>query len=52
MEIGWIGFIVIFSIIGVFLLLYVFLFVKCIDMGPVATDPIPDYILNSVKEVK
>ena len=27
-------------------------FVKCIDMGPVATDPIPDYILKSINEVK
>ena len=27
-------------------------FVKCIDMGPVATDPIPDDILRRLNEVK
>ena len=27
-------------------------FVKCIDMGPVATDPIPDEIWKNIKEEK
>ena len=100
MELGWAVFMVILSIVGVVLLLYVIIwlfghidigvtaptpvddalekenckrellgyspivkdtltdkeqddhFVKCFDMGPIATDPIPDDILKSLNGIK